>query len=64
MPLPTSRVTKSQTSAEYRSTWANERPVPIEPATAKRSTTRPAPSAAAAPMPAFHQSARGVRAHA
>ena len=30
-PDPTERVTKSETSAEYRSTCANERPVPIEP---------------------------------
>ena len=46
MPAPTARRTKSETSAEYRSTCPNDRPMPIEPATAHRSTTRPATSAA------------------
>ena len=57
-------MTKSESSAEYRSTWANERPVPIEPATAQRSTRSPEAIAPAAPAPAFHQSARGSLAHA
>ena len=61
---PTARRTKSESSAEYRSTCANDRPVPIEPEIAQRSTARPATSAAAAPVPAFHHSARGSRAHA